>query len=272
MSDASQTQELDKTIVVTGASSGIGAAFAWLAGSQGARLVLAARRERELAEVAREVGGNALAVVADVTNKKNVARILAEAITRFGHVDVWINNAGRGITRPVAELTDEDFDDMMLVNVKSALYGMQAVLPHFQSRGRGHIINLSSMLGRVPMATQRSAYCAAKHALNALTAALRMDVKRTHPEIHISTVSPGVVATEFGVNARGGGMDSRRIPNAQPVAEVAEVLLDVVRHPRADVYTRPGLREMVVRYFSAEDMAEVEATFTPQVPAGAPRP
>ena len=272
MTDSSQKQQLDKTIVVTGASGGIGAAFARLAGSHGARLVLAARREQELADVAREAGGNAIIVVADVTHQKDIARILEAAIARFGYVDVWINNAGRGITRPVAELTDEDFDDMMLVNVKSVLYAMQAVLPHFQSRGRGHIINVSSMLGRVPMATQRSAYCAAKHALNALTAALRMDVKRTHPGIHISTVSPGVVATEFGVHARGGGVDSRQLPNAQPVAEVAEVLLDVVRYPRADVYTRPGMREMVARYFSAEDMAEVEATFGPQAPAAAPRP
>jgi NADP-dependent 3-hydroxy acid dehydrogenase YdfG len=272
MTDASQKQPLDKTIVVTGASAGIGAAFARLAGSQGARLVLAARRERELAQVAQEAGRDAITVVADVTHKKDIARILAAALARFGHVDVWINNAGRGITRPVAELTDEDFDEMMLVNAKSALYGMQAVLPHFQSRGRGHIINLSSMLGRVPLASQRSAYCAAKHALNALTACLRMDVQRTHPDIHISTVSPPVVATEFGTHALGGGLDSRRIPNAQSAEEVAEVLLDVVRNPRADVYTRPGLREMVVGYFSAEDMAAAEARFTPLVPAGAPRP
>jgi NADP-dependent 3-hydroxy acid dehydrogenase YdfG len=270
--DTSKTQPLETTIVVTGASGGIGAAFARLAGSQGARLVLAARRERELANVAREVGGNAISEVADVTDRKNVERILATAIARFGHVDVWINNAGRGITRAVAELTDADFDEMLLVNTKSALYGMQAVLPHFQSRGRGHIINVSSMLGRIPFATQRSAYCAAKHALNALTACLRMDLRRTHPDIHISTVSPPVVATEFGVNALGGGLDSRRFPNAQPVEEVAEVLLDVVRHPRADVYTRAGSREMVERYFSAEDMAEAEAAFTPPVPAAAPRP
>jgi NADP-dependent 3-hydroxy acid dehydrogenase YdfG len=271
MTDSAQSQALDKTIVVTGASSGIGAAFARLAGAQGARLVLAARRERELAEVAREAGGNALTVVADVTRRKSVERILGDAIERFGHVDVWINNAGRGITRPVAELSDEDFDEMILVNVKSALYGMQAVLPHFQSRGRGHIINLSSMLGRVPLASWRSAYCAAKHALNALTACLRIDVARTHPGIHISTVSPAVVATEFGVKALGGGHDSRQLPNAQPVAEVAEVLLDVVRHPRADVYTRPGLRDVVVRYFSAEDMAEAEAAFPPLAPVAAQR-
>ena len=272
MSKAPQPATLDRTIVVTGASGGIGAAFARLAGTHGARLVLAARREPELTQVAREAGPDALAVVADVTHREHVARILAAAITRFGHVDVWVNNAGRGISRPVAELTDEDFDDMMRVNVKSALYGMQAVLPHFQSRGRGHIVNLSSMLGRVPFATQRSSYSAAKHALNALTACLRMDLRQAYPDIHVTTVSPGVVATEFGVNARGGGVDSRRIPGAQAVEEVAEVLLDVVRHPRADVYTRSGMRESVVRYFAAEDMAEVEVTFTPPVTAGAPRP
>jgi NADP-dependent 3-hydroxy acid dehydrogenase YdfG len=272
MSNAAQVKPLDKTIVVTGASGGIGAAFAKLAGAQGARLVLVARRERELTEVARVSGREAIAAVADVTQRDQVARVLAAALSRFGHVDVWINNAGRGISRPVAELTDDDFDDMMRVNVKSALYGMQAVLPHFQSRGRGHIINISSMLGRLPLATQRSAYTAAKHALNALTASLRMDVKRTHPDIHISTVSPGVVATEFGVHARGGGVDSRQLPNAQSADEVAEVLLDVVRAPRADVYTRAGMRDMVVRYFAAEDMAEVEATFAPQLPVGAPRP
>jgi NADP-dependent 3-hydroxy acid dehydrogenase YdfG len=272
MSQGTPSVPLEKTIVVTGASAGIGAAFARLAGAQGARLVLAARREAELANAARAAGPQALAVVADVTRRDDVARILAAAIERFGHVDVWINNAGRGISRPVAELTDEDVDDILRVNLKSALYGMQAVLPHFQSRGRGHIINLSSMLGRVPFATQRSVYCAAKHALNALTACLRMDLRQSHPGIHVTTVSPGVVATEFGVNARGGGIDSRRIPGAQTADEVAEVLLEVVRHPRADVYTRPGMRESVVRYFAAEDMAEVEATFTPPVPAGAPRP
>jgi NADP-dependent 3-hydroxy acid dehydrogenase YdfG len=272
MTHEPQPAPLEKTIVVTGASGGIGAAFARLAGAQGARLVLAARREAELAAVAREAGRDAIAVVADVTHRESVARVLAAAIARFGHVDVWINNAGRGISRPVAELTDEDFDEMMLVNVKSALYGMQAVLPHFQARGSGHIINVSSMLGRVPMATQRSAYNAAKHALNALTASLRMDLRRGFPGIHVTTVSPGVVSTEFGVHARGGGVDSRLLPGAQPVGEVAEVLLDVVRRPRADVYTRPGMRETVVRYFAAEDMAEVEAAFAPQVPAGAPKP
>jgi NADP-dependent 3-hydroxy acid dehydrogenase YdfG len=248
----------DLVIVITGASGGIGAALARLAGSRGARLVLAARRSTELREVAARSGADALEVVADVTRRADVHRILAAALERFGHVDVWVNNAGRGITRPVSALGDEDFDEMMRVNVKSALYGMQAVLPHFQERGRGHIINVSSMLGRLPLMPQRSAYTAAKHALNALTASLRMELRERWPGIHVSTVSPGVVATEFGVHALGGGFDSRQVPNAQPVDEVAQVIADLIEHPQADVYTRPGMREQVVAYFAAEDMVMVE--------------
>jgi len=260
----------DQVIVITGASGGIGGALARLAGSRGARLVLAARRERELGEIAAKSGAGALPVVADVTRRDQVERVLDSALVRFGHVDVWVNNAGRGITRPVSALTDAEFDEMMLVNVKSALYGMQAVLPHFQGRGRGHIINLSSMLGRVPLMPQRSAYTAAKHALNALTASLRMELRERWPDIHVSTVSPGVVATEFGVHALGGGFDSRQMPNAQPVDEVAQVIADLIDHPRADVYTRPGMREQVAAYFAAEDMGAAEARMPgarrPEVP------
>jgi NADP-dependent 3-hydroxy acid dehydrogenase YdfG len=248
----------DKVIVITGASGGIGAHAARLAAARGARLVLAARREPELRAVAAECGAEALAVVADVSRREEVGRVLAAALERFGRVDVWINNAGRGISKPVSQLTDEDCDEMMRVNCKSALYGMQAVLPHFQSRGRGHMINVSSMLGRVPYVYARSAYNAAKHALNALTANLRMELRERWPEITVSTVSPGVVATEFGVHALHGGPDSRSFPGAQPPEEVAQVILDLIVHPRADVYTRPGMREWAASYYAAEDMAAVE--------------
>jgi NADP-dependent 3-hydroxy acid dehydrogenase YdfG len=258
----------DRVIVVTGASGGIGAALARLAGSRGARVVLAARRAEELGAVAAQSGPEALAVVADVTQRRDVERLLDAALVRFGHVDVWVNNVGRGITQPVSSLTDAGFDEMMRVNVKSALYGMQTVLPHFQGRSRGHVINVSSMLGRVPFATQRSAYCAAKHALNALTANLRMELRGHWPDIHVSTVSPGVVATEFGVHALGGGFDSREIPNAQPAEEVAQVIADLIERPQADVYTRPGMREQVAAYFAAEDMGAAEARL-PR-PPGAP--
>jgi NADP-dependent 3-hydroxy acid dehydrogenase YdfG len=250
-----------KVVVITGASGGIGAALSRVIGNAGGRPVLAARREEELRAVAAESGPDALAVVADVTDRAQVERILAEALARFGQVDAWVNNAGRGITRPVSQLTDADIDEMIAINLKSALYGMQAVLPHFKQRRRGHIINVSSMLGRVPFAPQRSAYSASKHALNALTANLRMELREEFPEIHVTTVSPPVVATEFGVHALGGGMDSRVFPDAQPVEDVADIIVDVIEHPRADVYTREGAREMVVRYFAAEDMAEAERSF-----------
>jgi len=257
----------DRVIVITGASGGIGAALARLVAGRGARVVLAARRGDLLRELAAQCGPEALVVVADVTQREQVRGILDAALARFGRVDVWVNNAGRGISRPVSELTDDELDEMIAVNLKSALYGMQAVLPHFKARGAGHIINVSSVLGRVPFVAPRSAYSAAKHGLNALTSSLRQELRAAHPGIHVSTVSPGVVATEFGVHALGGGPDSRTLPGAQPPEEVAQVIADLMEHPQADVYTRPRVREAVAAYYAAEDMAAMEGR-----PPGAPRP
>lgn len=249
-----------KVVVITGASAGIGAALAELVGRGGGRPVLAARREHELREAAARSGPEALAVVADVTRREIVRKVFDAAIARFDHIDVWVNNAGRGITRPVSALTDAEFDEMIRVNTLSALYGMQTVLPHFQSRGRGHIINVSSMLGRLPLAPFRSAYVAAKHALNGLTGCLRLELRDQWPDILVSTVSPPVVATDFGLNALGGGPDSRSLPFAQPAGEVAAVIADLIEHPRADVYTRPGLQQQVVNYFAAEDLLAAESS------------
>jgi short-subunit dehydrogenase len=175
-------------------------------------------------------------------------RAAADAIARFGHIDVWINNVGRGISRPATTLTDDDIDEMIRVNVKSALYGMQAVLPHFTARGRGHLINVSSVLGRMPMAHFRSAYNGAKHFLNALTANVREELAASHPGIAVSLVSPGVVRTEFGLNAVHGGPDSRTLPNSQSAEEVAEVIAGVIPSRAPDVYSRAGVKHMVLGY------------------------
>jgi|SRR5580658_3381820 NADP-dependent 3-hydroxy acid dehydrogenase YdfG len=253
----------DRVIVITGASSGIGAALARSVAGVGASVALLARRERELGEVATACGPNALAVVADVTQRGDVARALDAAIARFGHVDVWVNNAGRGISRLVSDLTDDDLDEMWRVNVKSVLYGMQAVLPHFRERDQGHIINVSSMLGRVPFAMIRSAYSASKHAMNSLTANLRMELAAKYPRIHVSCVHPGVVTTGFGMKALHGGIDSRVFPGAQSPEEVAEVIASTIEKPRADVYTRPEGQKVIVSYYAAEDMAEAEKAFGP---------
>lgn len=240
----------DKVIVITGASGGIGAAVAELLAARGASLVLAARREDALRAVADRCGARALVVVADVTRRSDVRRIVDEAIARYGRIDVWINNAGRGITCPPSQLTDDDIDEMVRVNVKSALYGMQEVLPHFQARGSGHIINISSELGRVPYVMPRAAYSGAKHYLNVLTENLRDELQATHPGIEVSTVLPGVVRTEFGVRARRGGLDSRLLPNSQSAEEVAEVVAGVIESPRRNVYTQPGGHRRVVDYYT----------------------
>ena len=249
----------ERVVVVTGASAGIGAATALLLAERGTCVVLAARREDKLAEVVSRCGAKAHAVVADVTKRADHETILASALERFGHVDVWINNAGRGISRTVSELTDADLDDMMLVNVKSALYGMQTVLGHFRDRKKGHLVNVSSLLGRMPLAPIRSAYSASKHALNALTASFRMELRAELPEVTVSSVHPGVVATEFGLNALHGGFDSRTLPGAQSAEEVAQVIVELVDHPRADVYTRPGAREMIAAYYATDDMGQAES-------------
>lgn len=241
----------ERVVVITGASSGIGAAAGVALARVGHRVALVARRARTLQEVAGRCGPNARAFPGDMTARGDVQRIVADVIEGFGHIDTWINNVGQGITRLPSELTDDDVDEVMRVNVKSALYGMQEVLPHFKTRGDGHIINISSMLGRIPYATPRSVYCGAKHFLNALTATFRDEVRQTHPGIQFSLVSPGVVYTDFGRNALHGGPDSRDLPDGQSADEVAAVIAAVVESRAPDVYTRAGSRERVVAYYAA---------------------
>jgi NADP-dependent 3-hydroxy acid dehydrogenase YdfG len=249
----------DQVVVVTGASAGIGAAVAREIARRGARPVLVARRERELSAVAAACGEGAFAIVADVTRRADMERVVATTIERAGRIDTWVNNAGRGISREPSRLTDEDIDAMLLVNFKAMLYGVQAVLPHFVARGRGHVVNVSTNLSRAPLAPMRSAYCAAKAAMDSLSATLRVELRGTHPGIAISVVHPGIVATDFGLNALHGGVDSRALPGAQDVAEVAAVIAGVIEEPRADTYTRAGAREMIAGYYAADDMGAAEA-------------
>ena len=189
-------------------------------------------------------------VVADVTRRAEVERAMAAALARFGRVDCWVNNAGRGITRTVEQLSDQDLDEMVRDNLKSALYGMQAVLPHLKARGDGAIVNVASMLARVPFISIRSAYSAAKAALASLTESLRLELGKDWPGIRVVLVLPGIVATGFGANALGGGPDSRALPGAQPVEEVARIIADGVRTARGDLYTRPGMLERTVDHLT----------------------
>jgi NAD(P)-dependent dehydrogenase (short-subunit alcohol dehydrogenase family) len=256
-----------RVVVLTGASSGIGSSLARKLGARGDRLVLAARRERELAEVARSAGNGAIPVTADVTRRADVERLRDRALEAFGRVDAWVNNAGRGIARGVLALTDDDLDQMFALNAKSAIYGAQAIIPHFQARGRGHLVNVSSFLGRVPLVPHRSAYSAAKAALNSLTASLRAELRASHPGIHVSLVMPGVVLTDFARNAVGAPPDAGQPRPQGPIApqtadEVADAIAGLLDRPVAELYTNPALHAVAQRYY-----ADVEA-FEQQGPPG----
>ena len=240
----------EKVVVITGASSGIGEALAILLAERRQNVVLVARRREALKAVAERCEHRSLIIDADMTVRDEVKRTVSETIAALGRIDVWVNNVGQGITRPPSQLTDEDIVEVMKVNVKSALYGMQEVLPYFKERGDGHIINVSSMLGRIPYAMIRSAYCGAKHFLNALTATIREEVQQTHPHIQFSLVSPGVVRTNFGLNAMHGGPDSRSFPESQSAEEVAVVMADLIQSRAPDVYTRKGAHDVVVGYYA----------------------
>ncbi len=239
-------------VVITGGSAGIGAAAGKALAAQGHRIVLAARRQERLQAVAAEIGGDTVTVVADVTKRADVERIRNEALAAFGQIDVWINNAGRGITRPVLQLTDEEVDEIVAVNLKSALYGMQVIVPYFQEQGKGHLINVSSFLGRVPLVSFRSIYSGCKAALNVLTTNLRMDLRDQWPNIHVTLVMPPMVATEFHQNAIGGLPQFR--PGGGPpmtpqsAEDVAKVIAGVIERPVAEVYTAPGMDEVAKRY------------------------
>ncbi len=240
----------DRVVVITGASGGIGAAVAGVLSTRGDSVVLVARRMDALRVAAERCGANVLPIVADVTHRGEVKRAVDETLTHFGRIDVWVNNVGQGISLMPSQLTDDDIDEIMRINVKSALYGMQETLPHFQSRGTGQVVNVSSMLGRMPFAVIRSAYCGAKHFLNSLTASFRMEVQQTHPGIQFSLVSPGVVRTDFGLNALHGGPDSRILPDAQDADEVATVIAGVIDSRLPDVYTRAGAQARVASYYA----------------------
>jgi NADP-dependent 3-hydroxy acid dehydrogenase YdfG len=249
-----------RTAVITGASSGIGAAVAKKLGAEGWNLALAARRRKELELVASEAGGKAVPLVTDVTRREDMERLLSGALEAFGEVDLWINNAGRGIGKRVLEVTEKDFDEMVAVNLKSVFYGIQVAVPYFQQKGEGHLINVSSFLGRVPLVTFRSVYMAAKAGVNVLTANLRMDLRRTHPGIHVSLVMPGTVKTGFAQNAIGGtpptppGARSPMTP--QTAEEVADLIWALIENPKPELYTNPATPEIVVRYY--RDVAAFE--------------
>jgi short-subunit dehydrogenase len=249
----------ERVVVITGASSGIGEALAKQLAARGDALVLAARDAGKLNAVADASGPRVKAITTDVTSRADVERLRDEAVAAFGHVDVWVNNVGRGINRKVLDLSDADLDEMVLVNTKSALYGMQAIVPYFMTRRAGHVINVSTVLSRVSAATFRSAYSAAKAALNVLTANLRVDLQNEYPDIHVSLVLPGGVPTAFQKSSLGGTPEHNpplKGARAQTADDVAAVIVNVIDSPRAETYSSAVLHDLARQYHEDADAFE----------------
>ncbi len=182
----------DQTVLVTGASSGIGRAVALAFAAAGARVALVARRRAALEEVARLAGGETAVLPADVTNREDVRACFAEAKARFGRIDVVVNNAGVLLPAPVAEITSADLDAMLRVNLFGALFVMQEALPIMLAQNAGSIVNVASLAGRRGV-SPLGGYCASKFALVGLTEALRTEL-HDRP-LHVGLVLPGVVDT-----------------------------------------------------------------------------
>lgn len=184
----------DKVIVITGASSGMGAITAHKLASLGAKIVLAARRQDKLEALVSELGERAMFVKTDVTIRNDVDHLIAETIHKFGRVDVLWNNAGIMPTSFFDEGQVEEWDKMIDVNIKGVLYGINAVLPHMLERGSGHILATSSIAGK-RIHQSSGVYSRTKFAVRAIMETLRDE---TAGKIKTTTIYPGAVKTELG--------------------------------------------------------------------------
>jgi NADP-dependent 3-hydroxy acid dehydrogenase YdfG len=182
-----------KTILVTGASSGIGEATVRELAGTGARLFIGARRTDRLDALAAELGPDVAAMALDVTDADSFDAFAAAAAERFGRVDALVNNAGVMPLSPLAALKRDEWRKMIDVNVHGVLNGIAAVLPRFVAQGSGHVVNVASIAAHVVLPSA-AVYCATKYSVWAITDGLRQE----HDEVRATVISPGVVATELG--------------------------------------------------------------------------
>ncbi|MBC7311722.1 MAG: SDR family oxidoreductase [Rhizobium sp.] len=186
---------LNRVILITGASSGIGAGIARELGASGARLLLGARRTdrlEALAEEIRAMGGEVQTRRLDVTDRADVARFAQAAGEIWGQVDVMVNNAGVMPLSPMASMKVDEWDRMVDVNIKGVLYGIAAVLPEMTTRRSGHIINIAS-IGALAASPTAAVYCATKFAVRAISDGLRQESR----DIRVTCIHPGVVESEL---------------------------------------------------------------------------
>lgn len=234
-----------KVVVITGASSGLGAATARHLASLGATVVLAARRKERLELLASEciaAGGKALALWVDVTRYDDVSTLVSTAIKQFGRIDVLINNAGLMAIAPMNMTKVDEWERMIDVNVKGVLYGIAAALPVFEKQRAGHFINIASVAGIKLFSPGGAVYSGTKFAVRAISEGLRQEVGA---HIRTTTICPGAVDSElkFGSSdAQSNQFVQTFYQQAIPADSVARAIAYAIEQP-ADV----DINEIVLR-------------------------
>jgi len=230
----------DQVLVITGASSGIGLATAKMAARQGARLVLAARNEDALNQIANEIraaSGQAVPIVADVGDEAQLQRILRAAEESFGGFDTWVNNAGVGIYGPLLEVAIADQRRLFETNYWGVVYGSLAAARFLRDNHRpGVIINVGSEVSdrATPLI---GSYAASKHAVKGFTDALRMELEKAGDPIVVTLVKPGATATPFPQHAKNYLNREPELPDPVYAPEVvADVILHCASHPERDIF------------------------------------
>ena len=227
-----------KVALVTGGSRGIGLAVARALVERGAQVAITATSDTTLqagAASLQDVGGATaiLSIRADVRRSEAVEQAVETAVTRYGGLDVLVNNAGVGLFRPVAEMTVEEWHRVIDTNVNGVFYACHAALPHLRARGGGWIINVSSLAG-VNAFPGAAAYCASKAALNAFSEALMQEVRQDG--IRVSYIMPGSVRTDF-MSTAGQNDEWKLAPE-----DIAQVVVDLIAHPARSLPSRVEIR------------------------------
>lgn len=227
----------NKIVLITGASAGIGEATAMAFAEQGARLILTARRKDKLDLLAKSLkdkfNTESLCLSLDVTRQKEVEKTIAELPSAWSAIEVLVNNAGlgRGVDK-IHEAKIEDWEEMIDTNIKGLLYVSRAVIPGMVKRNRGHVINLGSAAGH-EVYPGGNVYCATKHAVDALTRSMRMDLIDT--PVRVSTVDPGLVETDFSIVRFKGDTEKAKKPyeNIKPLvaADIADIIVFIASRP-----------------------------------------
>jgi NAD(P)-dependent dehydrogenase (short-subunit alcohol dehydrogenase family) len=231
-----------KTAIVTGAGSGIGRAIALAFLKEGARVALVGRRKEKLEAVAREGGASAVAIPADVSRQGEIDRVLEEAVSRFGGLNILVNNAGILHIGSAEQITEEQWDQTFNVNVRGLWLLSRAVLPQLRKAGGGSIINIASVLG-INGARQRACYAASKGAVVLLTKCMAID--HGSEKIRVNAICPAFVETELTADV------IRRAANPDAVRKER-----IAVHPIGRLGEPEDIAGMAV-YLASEDSAWV---------------